>query len=86
MKYFPYICTMKNLTLSAWQKGDLVKLNDEKFRLISDAYEKDSEIVIDTDNGDTISYLILIKDAILLEDIYGNKNIKIYNYGTRIKR
>ena len=66
---------MKKLTLSAWQKGDLVKLNNEQFRLISDAYEKDSEIVIDTDKGDTISYLSLIKDAFLLEDIYGNKNI-----------
>ena len=68
---------MKNVTLSAWQKGDLVKLsNDGEFRLISDPYlQEDGNIVCDTDRGNTVLYLSLIENAFLLEDIYGNKNI-----------
>jgi len=68
---------MKNLNLSAWQKGDLVKLtNGGEFRLISEPYlQEDGNIVCDTDKGDTIFYLSLIENAFLIEDIYGNKNI-----------
>ena len=64
--------------LTAWRKGDLVRLsNGEEFRLTSDGYElKPSKIYCDTDRGKPISYLKLIKDAYLVENASCRKNIK----------
>lgn len=62
--------------LSAWRKGDLVKLsNGDIFRLTSDGYEmKPGRIYCDTDRGTPISYLKLIEDAYLIETASGRKN------------
>jgi len=64
--------------LTAWRKGDLVKLpNSKEFRLTSDGYEMiPGKIYCNTDreNGESISYVLLIEDAFLIEDVYGRKN------------
>lgn len=62
--------------LTAWRKGDLVKMPDgEEFRLTSDGYEKKpGKIHCDTDRGKSISYLELIEKAYLVETGNGIKN------------
>ena len=62
--------------LTAWRKGDLVKMpNGKKFRLTSEGYEmKPGRIYCDTDRGKPISYLKLIEKAYLVEDKNGRKN------------
>ena len=63
--------------LSAWRKGDLVRLSNEKeFRLTSEGYycEQRKKVICDTDMGKPISYLKLIEKAYLVETGSGRKN------------
>jgi hypothetical protein len=62
--------------LTAWRKGDLVRLESvETFRLTSDGYKKEpGRILCDTDRGKAILYTALIHEAYLVEDVYGKKN------------
>jgi hypothetical protein len=60
--------------LTAWRKGDLVRMpSGKEFRLTSDGYEKDGKVYCNTDrkNGKPISYLKLIEKAYLVETISG---------------
>lgn len=64
--------------LSAWRKGDLVRLPDgQEFRLTSDGYYCDTKqkVVCDTDRGKSVSYLKLIEKATLIETGSGRKNV-----------
>ena len=66
-----------NPVLSAWRKGDLVRLpNGEEFRLTSEGYycEQRQKVICDTDRGKPVSYLKLIEKAYLLETGSGRKN------------
>jgi len=63
--------------LSAWRKGDLVRMSDgEEFRLTSEGYycEQRQKVICDTDRGKPISYLELIETAWLVETVSGRKN------------
>lgn len=61
--------------LTAWRKGDLVRVDGKEFRLTSDGYEmKPGKIYCDTDKGKPISYLELIEKAYLVETASGRKN------------
>lgn len=62
--------------LTAYQKGDLVSVDGEEFR-ISTAYEmKPGKIYCHTDreNNEPISYIKLMKKAKLIETITGRRN------------
>lgn len=68
-----------NPVLSAWRKGDLVRMPDgEEFRLTSEPYycEQKQKVICDTDRGKPISYLKLIEKAYLIETGSGRKNEK----------
>jgi hypothetical protein len=63
--------------LSAWRKGDLVRMSDgEEFRLTSEGYycQQRQKVICDTDSGKPISYLKLIETAWLVETVSGRKN------------
>ena len=66
-----------NPVLSAWRKGDLVRMPDgEEFRLTSEGYydEERQKVICDTDRGKPVSYLKLIEKAYLVETGSGRKN------------
>jgi hypothetical protein len=66
--------------LSAWRKGDLVRMpNGKEFRLTSEGYycETKKKVICDTDRGKPISYLKLIEKSYLVETGSGRKNEKI---------
>jgi hypothetical protein len=68
-----------NNGLSAWRKGDLVKLlNGKQLRLTSEGYfsDKEGRLVCNTDDGYTIPYMTLIEEAKLIETGTGRKNKK----------
>jgi hypothetical protein len=63
--------------LSAWRKGDLVRMpNGEEFRLTSEGYycDEKQKVICNTDRGSSISYLELIENAYLVETFSGRKN------------
>ena len=66
-----------NPVLSAWRKGDLVRVSDgEEFRLTSerDYCEQRKKVICDTDRGKPVSYLKLIEKGYLIETGSGRKN------------
>ena len=75
--------------LSAWRKGDLVRMSDgEEFRLTSEGYycEQRQKVICDTDRGKPISYLKLIETAWLVETASGRKNEIVKQSGDEIGR
>ncbi len=66
--------------LTAWRKGDLIRIYNKEVRLTSDAYEMILVgMVCDTNEGDGtyIPYINLIEDAYLIETGSGRKNVKL---------
>lgn len=67
----------KRPILSAWRKGDLVRMpSGKEFRLTSEAYysEELQRVVCDTDRGKPIKYTKLMEKAYLVETGSGRKN------------